>query len=124
MMTTRPGGTSVPRRHLAPEENDRAFAQRRRRFTEGLERAIGEANREIIGHTLGALDDEAFLRLAVRVAELRASYIAHGLAIAQGHPDQADIDQLRARRCAFEEMLHVFEATERVVERGYVQLPG
>jgi hypothetical protein len=118
------GQAASPRRHLAPEDSDPGFAQRRRRFVDGLERAIMEANREIIGRTLGRLDDEAFLRLAVRVAELRAGYIAHGLSIAQGHPDQAAIEQLAAHRRAYEEMLHVFEATERVVERGYVELPA
>lgn len=118
------GQAGTPRRHFAPEDGDPGFAQRRRRFIDGLERAIVEANREIIGRAVGRLDDEAFLRLAVRVAELRASYIEHGLSLAQCHPDHVAIEQLAARRRAYEEMLHVFEATERVVERGYVELPG
>jgi hypothetical protein len=128
-MTTRPIGRLEPRRHLALEENDPAFAHKRRRFLDGLERAIAEANREIIGSTLGAgrgssLDADTFLRLAVRVAELRARYIAEGLAVATGHPDPAAIERLADYRRAFEEMRLVFEATERVVERGYVDLPS
>ncbi len=122
-MSSRPIGLSAPRRHLAPEESDPAFAQRRRRFMEGLERTIGEANREVIGRSLGGLDREAFLRLAVRVAELRARWVAQGLAIAAGHPDQAAIERLATARQAYEELRRVFEATERVVERGYVDLP-
>ena len=98
-MSTRPIGRLEPRRHLAPEESDSAFAQKRRRFLDGLERAIAEANREIIGTTLSAdpgsiLDADAFLRLAVRVAELRARYIAEGLAVAAGQPDPAAIEPL------------------------------
>jgi|GEM_PF-463989 len=128
-MSTRPIGRLEPRRHLAPEESDSAFAQKRRRFLDGLERAIAEANREIIGTTLSAdpgsiLDADAFLRLAVRVAELRARYIAEGLAVAAGQPDPAAIERLARCRRAFEEMRLVFEATERVVERGYVDLPA
>ena len=127
-MTTRPIGRLEPRRHLAPEENDPAFAQKRRRFLDGLERAIAEANREIIGSTLGAdrgsLDADTFLRLAVRVAELRARYVAEGLAVAAGHPDLAAIERLTEYRRAFEQMQLVFEATERIVERGYVDLPS
>lgn len=128
-MTTRPIGRLEPRRHLALEENDPAFAQKRRRFLDGLERAIAEANREIIGSTLGAgggssLDADTFLRLAVRVAELRARYVAEGLAVAAGHPDPAAIERLTEYRRAYEEMRLVFEATERVVERGYVDLPS
>jgi hypothetical protein len=127
-MSTRPIGRLEPRRHLAPEESDPAFAQKRRRFLDGLERAIAEANREILGSTLAAahgkaLDSEMFLRLAVRVAELRACYVAEGLAIAVGHADPAAIERLAGHRRAFEEMRLVFEATERVVERGYVDLP-
>ena len=127
-MSTRPIGRLESRRHLAPEESDPAFVQKRRRFLDGLERAIAEANREIIGATLGAtrgtsLDAETFLRLAVRVAELRARYVAEGLAVAIGHPDPAAIERLAEHRRAFEEMRLVFEATERIVERGYVDLP-
>jgi hypothetical protein len=117
-------GQPAPRRHLAPEESDPAFAHKRRRFVDGLERAIAEANREIIGRAFGELDREAFLRLALRVAELRASYLEQGLLMAQGHPDRAAIDLLAERRRAYEEMRQVFEAAERVVERGYVDLPG
>lgn len=127
-VSSRPIGRLEPRRHLAPEEDDPAFAQKRRRFLDGLERAIAEANREIIGTTLAtagaALDADTFLRLAVRVAELRARYVAEGLAVAAGHPDAAAIERLAACRRAFEEMRLVFEATERLVERGYVELPG
>ncbi len=123
-MSTRPLGQPAPRRHLAPEESDPAFAHKRRRFIDGLDWAIAEANREIIGRALPRLDRDAFLRLALRVAELRASYIEQGLLLAQGHPDRAAIELLAERRCAYEEMRQVFEAAERVVERGYVELPG
>ena len=123
-VSTRPLGQPAPRRHLAPEDSDPAFAQKRRRFVDGLERAIAEVNREIIGRAVDTLDREAFLRLALRVAELRASYIEHGLTVAKGHPDRAAIELLAERRLAYEEMRHVFEATQRVVERGYVELPG
>jgi hypothetical protein len=117
-------GQPAPRRHLAPEESDPAFAHKRRRFVDGLERAIAEANREIIGRAFDKLDREAFLRLALRVAELRANYLEQGLLMAEGHPDRAAIDLLAERRRAYEEMRQVFDAAERVVERGYVDLPG
>jgi hypothetical protein len=127
-MSTTPIGRLQSRRHLAPEDGDPAFALKRRRFLDGLERAISEANRKIIGSTLAgvgrdALDGEAFLLLAVRVAELRARYIAAGLASAAATPDRAAIERLAECRVAYEEMRQVFEATERVVERGYVDLP-
>ena len=122
-------GRLQSRRHLAPEEGDPAFALKRRRFLDGLERAISEANRKIIADRLAngggeMLDGEAFLRLAMRVAELRARYIEEGLACAASPPDRAAITRLAECRVAYEEMRQVFEATERVVERGYVDLPG
>ncbi len=125
-MSMRPIGLGrhhAARPHLAPEEDDPAFAQKLRRFIDGLERAIHEANRKVIGRELQALDSAAFLRLAVRVAELRARYIGHGLKIAEGHPRPAEIQALAEHRLAYEEMMKVFEAAERTVERAYIKLP-
>ncbi|MFM2045234.1 MAG: hypothetical protein RLY86_3810 [Pseudomonadota bacterium] len=107
---------------LAPEQGDPGFVQKIRHFMDDMELAIQEANREVLGHALPDLDREAFLRLAVRVAELRAQYLKLGLSLATGHPDSARIRELADARQAYEEMLKLFESAERVVERGYIRL--
>lgn len=108
---------------LTPEMADAAYRRRIMHFLEGIDAAILEANSAVIGKAIPALDRETFLRLAVRVAELRADYVSTGLSlIDQRQPSVAAIDDLVNRRRAFEEMMAVMEAAERLIERGYTRV--
>ncbi|MCW2247085.1 hypothetical protein M2352_002676 [Azospirillum fermentarium] len=108
---------------LTPEMMDEGTRRRVVQFLQTMEAAIMEANCEVIGKQLPHLDEKTFLKVAVRVAELRADYVALGLHVAeQRHPDPAAIKQLAQARVAYEEMAAVFDAAERVVKRGYVKL--
>lgn len=108
---------------LTPEIADKAAQHRVMHFLENLEAAILEANCEVMGKAIPHLNQESFLKIAVRVAELRADYIKFGLQVAEHrHPDADTIGKLEGLRKAYEEMVHVFEAAERVIERGYVKL--
>lgn len=108
-------------RLLTPELADGAARQRMTHFIESLDAAILSANRDVIGHSIAGLTRESLLRLIVRVAELRADYVKCGLRVAEHrHPDTGLIEELAASRRAYEELLGVFTATERAIERGYV----
>ena len=108
---------------LTPEIADKATQHRVMHFLENLEGAILEANCQVMGQSIPNLNQEAFLKVAVRVAELRADYIKCGLeAAGHRHPTPETIEKLAQIRRAYEEMVHVFEAAERVIERGYVKL--
>ena len=108
---------------LTPEAAESSSRHRIMHFLENMEAAILEANCEVIGREIPHLNQESFLRMAVRVAELRADYIRAGLKAAEPrHPDPASIEDLSRVRKAYEEMLAVFEAAERLIERGYVKL--
>ncbi len=108
---------------LTPEAAESTSRHRIMHFLENMEAAILEANCEVIGREIPHLNQESFLRMAVRVAELRADYIRAGLKVAESrHPDAGAIDELARVRRSYEEMLAVFEAAERVIERGYVKL--
>lgn len=108
---------------LTPEAAEGASRARIVHFLENLEAAVLEANCEVIGREIPHLNQESFLRMAVRVAELRADYIHHGLKFAEArHPDHAAVEELARARNAYEEMQAVFEAAERIIERGYVKL--
>ncbi len=108
---------------LTPEIADKATRHRVMHFLENLEAAILEANCQVMGQAIPHLSQDAFLKVAVRVAELRADYIRCGLQVAEHrHPTAESIARLEALRRAYEEMAHVFEAAERVIERGYVKL--
>jgi len=90
-------------------------------FLEQIEVAIFTANREVIHRAVPELDREAFVRLAVVVAEARASYIKLALELCkQGHvPPAARLGDLKAARETYDELSHAFEAMQRVVKRGY-----
>ncbi len=108
---------------LTPEIADKATRHRVMHFLENLETAILEANCQVMGQAIPHLNQDAFLKIAVRVAELRADYIRFGLQVAEHrHPAAESIAKLESLRKAYEEMAHVFDAAERVIERGYVKL--
>ncbi len=110
-------------RLLTREAAESDSRQRILHFLEHTEAAILEANCEVIGRELPNLNRESFLRMAVRVAELRADYIRAGLkAAGNRRPDAETVETLARLRRAYEEMQSVFEAAERVIERGYVKL--
>lgn len=100
--------------------------QRRRHawleFKSAMDKAIVAANKEVLGKTV--LTRDGFLRLALNAAELRGAYIQKGVEVGSvRHPSDAQLDALAAARRAFEETSTVFDALERVIERGYVDIP-
>jgi hypothetical protein len=127
-MSSKVAGTFKSRRvdHLMSDEMlDRDVRKALTKFTEGLEVAIFEANKEIMSRKLGVVQRESFLRLAVKVAESRADYVRLALEMAKGEglPQPPDVDRLTASRVTYEELVAAFEAMERIIERGYISLP-
>jgi DNA-directed RNA polymerase beta' subunit len=100
--------------------------QRRRHawleFKEAMDRAIVEANRESLRKI--KINKDNFVRLAHVTAEARALYLQKGLEIAAAKsPSREQIAALAEAREAFEESCAVFEALERIIERGYLDVP-
>ncbi len=100
--------------------------QRRRHawleFKAAMDKAIVATNKEVLGKTV--LTRDGFLRLALNAAELRGAYIQKGIEVGSArHPTSSQLDALAAARHAFEETSTVFEALERIIERGYVDIP-
>ncbi len=100
--------------------------QRRRHawleFKSTMDKAVVAANKEVLGKTV--LTHDGFLRLALNAAELRGAYIQKGIEVGSvRHPSSVQLDGLAEARRAFEETSAVFEALERVIERGYVDIP-
>ena len=99
---------------------DKEARRRLASFLEQIDVAIYSANREIIHKAIPGLNRESFIRFAVIVAEARAGYIRLALDLAKhGHPSEEDVKRLRAAREAFDELTHAFEATHRLIKRGY-----
>ena len=102
--------------------DDTALLRRQRAFIDDIERNIRAANREILHARIPELDQESFVRLAHHVARLRASYLESALA-AEGSSDAASwVNALRDQRQAYEEAREAFDALQRAIERGYVDI--
>lgn len=110
--------------HLVTREMlDRESQRKLQKFLEETEMAIFTANREVMKKAVPELTRESFMAFAVRVAEARARYLKIALELSSTvHPSSDDIARLKAAREANDELLHAFEATKRVIERGYTLL--
>lgn len=93
-------------------------------FLEQIEVAVFTANREIIHRAIPDLDRDRFVHFAVSVAEARADYAKLALELTKNGrvPPKADLDRLKNARETYEELLHAFEATHRLIKRGYTSV--
>lgn len=98
--------------------------QAQRQFVEQLEMAVAMANREVIHKQIPNLSAETFQQLAVMVAMARANYLeaAIKLSASLNSCDQGCLDNLKKKRELYEEGRAAFEALERAIERGYVDI--
>ncbi|WP_341913081.1 hypothetical protein [Ferrovibrio terrae] len=110
--------------HLVSKEMlDRESARKLQKFLEEVEMAIFSANREVMKKAVPELTRDSFMAFAVRVAEARARYLKIALELATiTNPSADDIGRLKAAREANDELVQAFEATKRVIERGYTLL--
>lgn len=108
-------------RLLTDVELDRQKRQSLARFRDRMDKTILEANQSVLRAKLPDITVDTMTRLAVRIAELRASYLARALKVAEvpGVPSVEVLEDLQRHRVAFEELREAFEALERVIERGY-----
>lgn len=109
--------------HFEPENISDAHEQRRMRgLLEQIDYTAFASNREVIGHSVGHADAEKFQHLAVAAANARAHWVEAALKFTAESASltPAQIDQLAQLRAGFQELTEVYEATRRMVERGYV----
>jgi len=109
---------------VTKEMLDTSARRRLQKFLEDIEIAIFGANREVIHKAIPELDRERFMAFAVRVAEARARYAKTALEIVARSPvpSAEDIGRLKAAREAHDELLQAFEATQRLISRGYTNI--
>jgi hypothetical protein len=91
-------------------------------FKGAMDKAVVAANREVLGKL--KLSRDQFLRLALNTASLRAAYLQQGVEIGSlRSPTREQLEELALMRHAYDEARQVFEALERIIERGYVEIP-
>jgi hypothetical protein len=95
-----------------------------RQFLEQLNLSVAVANREVIHQQIPNLNKETFQQLAVMVAKFRANYLeaAINLSSSPGSCDSECLADLRRKRELYDEGRAAFEALERAIERGYVDI--
>ena len=107
---------------MIDHSEDAGLLRRQRRFLEEIERSIREANRHILRERLPQLDQNRFVALADEVAQLRASYLQAALAGNRVADSGDGLRTLRGHREAYDEARHAFEALQRAIERGYIEI--
>ena len=117
--------TSSPRRtgdHFEPTDVDPQVQRRLRGYLEQIDYTAFASNKAVLGATLARVEGERFQRLAVAAATARAKWVAEAAAMTEAGPSlsEAQVTRLAHLRAAFEELSAVYEATRRMVERGYV----
>lgn len=106
-------------------DTDPGWYRAQKRLLDEVEQGVREANRAVIGQRLPEITRDGFLRLATVVARLRAEYLACALALGRdqrGDVTGEEITRLARLRHAYDEARLAFEALERCVQRGYVEI--
>jgi hypothetical protein len=106
-------------------EGDPGWERARSRLLDRVEVAVREANRTVLREKIPELSDTAFMRLAVSVARLRGDYLAEAMRFGQdrmGYVTPGEIDRLAHARRAYDEAVAAFEALERAISRGYIDI--
>lgn len=112
--------------HTHDTMEDAAVLRRQRQFLHEVEQGIRTVNREVIHARIPQLTAESFERFARMVARLRAVYLEAAMVLVSR--DEVDglspaaFAALRHHRESFEEARDAFDALQRAIERGYVDL--
>ena len=94
-------------------------------FLEQMQIAVTIANREVIHRKIPNLSSDTFHQLAVMVARFRADYLEAAIRLSNSEThDGRALAELKHMRELFDEGCSAFEALERAIERGYVDLGG
>jgi hypothetical protein len=100
-----------------PHEQRRLHGQ-----IEKIDLATFEANRVVLGRTVGRIDAAHVKRLAMMAATARANWVNEALALSERGvpPNEEQVRHLAHLRVTFEELSGSYEAMRRMVERGYL----
>lgn len=102
--------------------DDTELLKRQRKFIEEIERSIRVANREILQDRIPELNQQSFVRMADYVAGLRANYLQGALSPDRETDAASWAARLRQHRQTYEEACNAFDALQRAIECGYVDI--
>lgn len=90
---------------------------------EQIDYTVFAANQAVIQKTIHHVSIEDFQNLALSASQARSAWVDASMSVARTRgPLEADeVERLQHLRCAYEELSEAYEATRRLVERGYLQ---
>ncbi|WP_297510171.1 hypothetical protein [uncultured Caulobacter sp.] len=108
--------------HFEPSDADPQVQRRLRGYLEQIDYTAFASNKAVLGATVGRAEGERFQRLAVAAATARAKWVSEAAAMvdAGASLSEAQVARLAHLRSTYDELVSVYEATRRMVERGYV----
>lgn len=108
--------------HFEPTDADPQVQRRLRGYLEQIDYTAFASNRAVLGTAIVRVEGERFQRLAVAAANARGRWVTEAAAMTEAAPSlsEAQVARLTHLRTAYEELTAVYEATRRLVERGYV----
>lgn len=117
--------TSSTRRvgdHFEPADTDPQDQRRLRGFLEQIDYTAFASNKAVLAATVAHADAERFQRIAIAAATARAKWVAEAAAMTEAGTtlSESQVARLTLLRTTYEELAAVYEATRRLVERGYV----
>lgn len=117
--------TSSTRRtgdHFEPSDVDPHVQRRLRGYLEQIDYTAFASNKAVLGATVAHADGERFQRLAVAAATARAKWVAEAASMTEAGTtlSETQVARLAHLRSTYEELSAVYEATRRMVERGYI----
>ena len=108
--------------HFEPTDVDPQVQRRLRGYLEQIDYTAFASNKAVLGATVPHADGARFQRLAVATATARAKWVAEAATMTDAGAtlSEAQVARLAHLRSTYEELAAVYEATRRMVERGYV----
>ena len=109
--------------HFEPDLVDDPAEQRKLRgYLEQIDCTVSQANKAVISRKLNHVTTDDFQNLALASAKARTDWVeaSVGLAAAKRSLTPDEVKALAHLRTAYDELAEAYEATRRMVERGYL----
>lgn len=103
---------------------DPAEQRKLRGQLEQIDYTVFAANQAVIKKTIHSVTIEDFQNLALSASKARSAWVDAAMSAARSRAplEKAEIERLGLLRTAYEELSEAYDATRRLVERGYLKL--
>lgn len=110
--------------HFEPDlVEDPAEQRKRRGHLEQIDYTVFAANQAVMSKTIHSVGIEDFQNLALSASKARSAWVDAAMSAARSRSPltEEEVKRLTLLRAAYEELSEAYEATRRMVERGYLQ---